>query len=414
MPRILPWLLALLLAEAAVAETITVGPPGSGAQFTQVQPAVDAAQPHDTILVLPGSYPGPISVFVPLQIVGVGKPMLYATGPGLLALYIHGPFEAGHTAVLAGLRISGTSDPYWGSVEGLSISAPTVLMDCEVNQMQVGPTAVVMDGSSVFELAANGSQLWINDCEIRGWHLMSGGPYSFDLAGTPAAVLKGCRASISQTSIVGGAGIVGMKPVGAATGGDGLQVDGGTVVLRGGPGMLLMGGDGAHKESCGPPCGPPTDFTGGFALATANGASVVIQEDVPLAGGLDGLAGQHPALSDPSAVTMSPKIYPSLAVAGGLLDPGSTTTLFLAAEPGPALLGISPLGLAPGLLPDVDGALFVDLDTSRIFALVLPASGVLELPLALPLALTGIQLVAQLGTWGDDPTLSDPAILVVH
>lgn len=62
---------ALALAPLSGAGTLTVGPAGSGAQFTQIQAAVDAALPDDVILVKPGTY-ARIDVNKPLRILGDG------------------------------------------------------------------------------------------------------------------------------------------------------------------------------------------------------------------------------------------------------------------------------------------------------------------------------------------------------
>src|SRR5262245_3438747 len=55
MPRAtLAILIITLLASSAIAKTWYVG--GSGADFTEIQPAIDAAQDGDVILVRPGTY----------------------------------------------------------------------------------------------------------------------------------------------------------------------------------------------------------------------------------------------------------------------------------------------------------------------------------------------------------------------
>src|SRR6185436_16079297 len=66
-------LLAALLALAPLAHAgiLTVGPAGSGAQFTEIQAAVDAALDDDVILVRPGTYAA-VVVDKPLRILGDG------------------------------------------------------------------------------------------------------------------------------------------------------------------------------------------------------------------------------------------------------------------------------------------------------------------------------------------------------
>lgn len=65
-------ILTLLLLVAAVSgvqgATLVVAP--SGADFTTIQPAVDAASPGDTIAVQPGTYPGDVVVRTPVTVLG--------------------------------------------------------------------------------------------------------------------------------------------------------------------------------------------------------------------------------------------------------------------------------------------------------------------------------------------------------
>ncbi|MBT8507042.1 hypothetical protein AZH53_01185 [Methanomicrobiaceae archaeon CYW5] len=65
-------ILAVLLLMAAVSgvqgATLVVAP--SGADFTTIQPAVDAASPGDTIAVQAGTYPGDIVVRTPVTVLG--------------------------------------------------------------------------------------------------------------------------------------------------------------------------------------------------------------------------------------------------------------------------------------------------------------------------------------------------------
>lgn len=55
----LPVLLALVLpGKAAVSTWIVEDNGGPGVDFTQIQTAIDAAAPGDTLLVMPGNYTG--------------------------------------------------------------------------------------------------------------------------------------------------------------------------------------------------------------------------------------------------------------------------------------------------------------------------------------------------------------------
>src|SRR5688572_13526839 len=95
---------ALLLQATASAGVLVVGPPGSGAPFQDVQPAIDAAQPGDTVLVLAGSY-GTASITKPLQLVGAGSGLVTLSGPPTAPVLHVGSIPAGETVVVSGLDL---------------------------------------------------------------------------------------------------------------------------------------------------------------------------------------------------------------------------------------------------------------------------------------------------------------------
>src|SRR5262245_232238 len=69
----IPCLLAGVLVPTALATDWIVGPPGSGAQFTTIQAAVNAAQPGDRVLVMPGSYAGTVVIAQGIEVLGSGS-----------------------------------------------------------------------------------------------------------------------------------------------------------------------------------------------------------------------------------------------------------------------------------------------------------------------------------------------------
>lgn len=405
----------LLLTPCAGAETLTVGPLGSGAQYTDFSDAVLASQPHDTVLVLPGTYSDSETHIVhPLQIVGVGMPRVIGTGyDAVLTIDPGAAFGPGDFVLLAGLEIEPYgSPPFTPLPRGLVAQAPVAVLDCTVSDMLVYGSVLSMDGCSVTELAITSSEAWINQSQITGYHESfyhyGGG------AGTPAASFADSSVSISRSTIVGGSAVSLGDCLGDdLKGAEALRVAGGTLIVRGGPGMLVQGGNGDFQ----PWCTPPLALDGGFAITTAQGAVVVVQDDTPLLGGMDGGGGQHAALPDPSGVTFTSQTYPSLALAQPLLDPGTGTSLSLAGAPGPAMFGMSPFTLSPLALPGIEGALHVDVARAFFFATTLPPSGSVEMPLGLPPdpALSGLLLVAQLATAeGPQIVLSDPALLFIR
>jgi hypothetical protein len=59
---------SLMVAAAAGAATLSVGPAGSGYPYTDIQEAIDAASPGDTIEVYPGTY-RPVHISKPISVV---------------------------------------------------------------------------------------------------------------------------------------------------------------------------------------------------------------------------------------------------------------------------------------------------------------------------------------------------------
>src|SRR5262245_53733599 len=93
----------ITFASVAAADVRTGGPAGSGAQFTQIQAAVLAAEEDDVLLVQPGTY-ARILVEKPLRILGVGPGVLIDGGADQPAVVVRG-IAAGRELVLAGVRV---------------------------------------------------------------------------------------------------------------------------------------------------------------------------------------------------------------------------------------------------------------------------------------------------------------------
>ena len=61
-------------ATASVGATDwTVGPSGSGAQFTTIQAAINAAQPGDRVFVMAGDYNGAVFIDKAIELIGAGS-----------------------------------------------------------------------------------------------------------------------------------------------------------------------------------------------------------------------------------------------------------------------------------------------------------------------------------------------------
>ncbi len=102
--------LALSFAAATAQQTLLVGP---GQTFTTIQPAIAAAAPGDTVLVLPVTYSGPLDIDKGIQLIGQGADII---GPaaGLFSpnfATVH-DLPANQRFTMAGFRaVQGASQP---------------------------------------------------------------------------------------------------------------------------------------------------------------------------------------------------------------------------------------------------------------------------------------------------------------
>jgi hypothetical protein len=114
--KALPWL-ALSLAPATAQQTLLVGP---GQTFTAIQPAIAAAAPGDTVLVLAGTYSGPLDIDKGIQLIGQGADISGPTGlfsPGFATVH---DLPANQRFTMAGFRaVQGSSQPT--GLEGIGI-----------------------------------------------------------------------------------------------------------------------------------------------------------------------------------------------------------------------------------------------------------------------------------------------------
>lgn len=119
----------LALASVASAGDLTVGPAGSGADFPEVQEAIDASSPGDRILVAAGTY-APFEVDRPLRILGEGRSAVTIESPlpggGWRAMRVTG-VGAGQEAIVSGMTLRAqTGDDGFCNVFGAPIDGARV------------------------------------------------------------------------------------------------------------------------------------------------------------------------------------------------------------------------------------------------------------------------------------------------
>ncbi len=412
---------ALLLPRLALATVWTVSPPGGGGQFNDIQSAVNAASPGDTVLVVAGTY-SPFVLDKALRVLGVdpGLVTVSVTAPGGIfppppppaVVQVTG-IPAGGFALLAGMRIEilTTYPTYaaclgppsgWPSSAAVSVegcAAPVVL-----SNLQLAPghffhgltanlsTAVLLDHVSVaavhpvsgtsggFDtgvcvragIKASATNLSLNDSSVLA------------VVGSPALQLQGSSQSlVARTSLPGADGI----DVGCGCcwwrgidGGHGLlAANGATVRVAAGSPVTIRGGDGGYGFGGPGPFGFCCPAGGGGHAVISSAGTVLLAPGITLLPGLAGLGSSSascPAFPgqsiNGSGVFTAPAPLPSLGVSPALSSPGGTITLEVRGAPMSAFaLGASG---TPGFLP-IPGSGPLLLDPA---ALVLVASGTLD------------------------------------
>lgn len=424
--------LALLLAPSlALADTLLVGPEGSGAPFSSLPDAVAAAAPGDTVLVLAGEYHGFVTLDIdkPLTLLGAGSDVTsYEALPTfpwalLLPLHVH-DLAPGEEVRVAGLHLaspglSGTFGP--GGAVISACAGPVVLADVSANGSTasfpgngvfqvLGSAQVLLDGCSAVAsagatvtlpaqpaLRVEGSSVHVNGSFLRG----SDGPsalLSEGADGAPGLIAEGSTVRISRSVIQGGAGKSGFFMPGAPhDGAPAIASVASTVLVRGGPSNSLHGGSGSAGQLGGLPA-----FGSGAPAVVQDGASfLTVTPDAGLVAGADGDGEVTAPVIEQGggALTLLAERLATLAAAPSVAHPGGLVTLGAAGEPAGAFLSFFSFGQAPALaVPGIPGVIVLNLGAyAALPALILDGAGLASLPVAVPplSALAGTTLLVQ-------------------
>ncbi|MEM7305792.1 MAG: hypothetical protein AAF682_03945 [Planctomycetota bacterium] len=417
------------LASRAQAATLTVGPPGSGAQFDQIQSAVDAAQPGDVILVQPGSY-AKVTVDKPLRILGDGSGPV-VIGASLANGVVVEDIAAGQELVLSGVEVQATPAglPEPASVLVRDCAGTVVLHDLLVDfpgsqvgvQVEDCARAVllacrVLDGGAVDVVPTTGavtvrdSELWLADSELVGLS-----PAFFSVApGNHGLRLSGSTARVWRSTLRGGDASNGKPGLDFGVGGAGVHASDSVLTLYGGPVGELQGGDGVQTGLFG------FNFPGGAGVDLLDGSSARVQQDIPIAGGVDGAgAAQAPGVQvdGGSSFQLEPAVFPTLASDVQQVATGGLITMTLAGNAGGIQLLFLSFGSGPTIsIPGVEGQTFLDpLQFLLLTTTVLPA-GQIGVPLPVPAssALLGQTLFLQAAeSFGAGIAISNPDLVTV-
>lgn len=362
-----------LLSLALLGATLTVDD-DAPANHATIGAAIAAAQSGDLILVEPGTYP-PFALTKRLTILGrAGGATPQVTG--LTAITMTGGFT------VAGLAFQ--------DLTIVGVAGPAILDDCSVGvaaPSQVDPGLLV----------ENCAQLVLSRLHV----------VPRDECGCPALTLRGSNVALSDATLVGGKGASLFSSGGA--GGPGLRVDAGSFVTVSGCPRIEGGYEGWFTSSFG------TDGPSGPGLAVKDSVVVVRggPGDVLLHGDADALFGQ----TFGSAIVATDS---TVAVSGVSFDPndvalfGSATLLTPPAEPYVEAIGVDPsarvlrvegpagatgwiiASLAPGQvpLPGFDSPLWLDVTTAPV-VLPIPTLGTgapVDIPVVVPAGLAGVTL----------------------
>jgi hypothetical protein len=380
-------LASLTFACAAAAQTVTVGPPGSGAMFASIQAGINAAQPGGVVLVAAGSYGAPATLTIdkPVTLLGAGSSSTTysAQGPGVpsgmvLPLRITG-LAAGEHVSVSGMRLVASNVASIVSharlaFEVIDCAGPVALSDLVVGGMfgyaggLFEASAVVRDAAMVTldrcridatthfglvptALRVERSLVHVNACSFLGSQAPN---VTTGFDGAPGIVAIDATVRVARSDIRGGAGVQfgfpAPNPPGTA-GGAAIHASGSDVLVRGGPGNELRGGLGGGGGG-----------RGGAAVFVYANSLVATTPDVVAVAGLDGSQQPStPAIDGPGLHV--PLAFPlaTIAVAAPLVAPGGVADFALAGEPLAACLPLLALGASTGFsLPGVLGLFAVD------------------------------------------------------
>ncbi len=262
---LVPFSLVLLVSEG-FSKTWFVG--GSGADYDQIQPAIDAAQDGDVILVRPGTYEpfvldkgvivrsstAPFEVAATVQIVGIPAG-LRAGIAGMDSTTALGISDCGGEVVLENITLHQSGFLATNRLLSVVSSANVSFTDLTATS----------DGSMLFGgepsdprdvIRIENSRVRMADVTVRG----CSGFVTTGLPGGPGIGLQSSLLVLSSPLIRGGAGAnggCGYDPsqghywLDGGHGGDALRASDSTVTILGTESHELRGGDGGPADDCG-------------------------------------------------------------------------------------------------------------------------------------------------------------------
>ena len=435
---------ACLLALPAAAQ-LTVGPPGSGAQFAEIADAVAASVPGDTILVEPGSY-AEFAVGHALTIVGAGSDQtIVAQGSSAPGIQVSG-IAAGAEVRLAGLGFgtsAGTQHPHveLTQIDGrivvtdlevrdqilFGFSAPNaatvvvedcdeaVFIGCTIDGFHAGGSPPSLNGSDA--LRATRSSVWLVDSALKG--AFGGSQFNNGGTGGEGLLAEDSTVYLARSTVTGGAGGVfwAFDPLltygfpGAA----GALLANSVLVVSGGPENRIEGGPGPLVDD-------DNWYPGGPAVSVGATSSFFAAADVDLVPGENG--DGTPAVVTVKvftggSFTTGPNALPTIALDPPLAAPGDPIAVAVSGTPATAQVPFASFSLAAPTIPAgfAEPVWLAAALAAPLPAITTDASGAGQLDTALPPAPALVGLAVFVQSFESGPggiALSNPGALAVR
>lgn len=351
------------LLAPALADTVTVGPTGSGADFDDLAAAVAAAAPGDVVIVQAGLYnqSGTAVVNKPLTILGAGSDVTLVSGIAISPFDVPLPLQvvgigADEEVRIVGLELRSVSE-LGSAASGFVVqdcAGPIVFSDVSSSgatvlfgPVQIGSVVnserVTLDGcrlsvggsSELVPAAAlrvSDSGVTLNDCELVGGTASFLLPPADPIDGAPAVVADNSVLRLSRSSLVGGNGQQGLfvAPEIATDGAAAVVATASSLFVRGGPGNELRGGTGGSAVKG----GVPDSGAGGSAINSDSQSLVTATPDAVLLAGPDGDGSVvSPVFGGSGTVVPLASELATLAVSPRVIAPGSSATFDQSGEP---------------------------------------------------------------------------------
>lgn len=397
-----------------------VGPPGSGADFTQVGTAINAAAPGDSIFVLPGTYSEPQGVRIdkPLTVIGAGSPITRIEVPigsfGCPGLLNVENISAQDAVSFGGVEIIGTGSGANFPGCGMFISdcdGPVFLHD--LDKLAGFPSSP----EPVYLRVERCADLTLERCKFQGVH------YFGDCGSPPFASARPAVQATDSQLTVNGCHFWGGVPSEACFVVDGVAGLGlvrstarvANSILEGSTDQgtlsgLIPGWQGIDLEDSSAELFAGTQVQGGLyfegtratAVILEPGADLTVTDDVQFES-----SGGNPPILDPGGLlSTAPERWVAGLISPGLAPIGAIVSLDLAGEP--SALTLTYLGSLQLSMPlaGIDGPLQIAPSSPNALAVTsLDAAGTANLSFTLPSdpGLQGSDLVLQ--TLGVTPTL---------